>query len=275
MVEYKDIEKANSEIKTMDLERTNKKTGQTTVTKYAEVSERVLAYRKVYPNRRIETEIIELTENSILMKATIYNDENEILATGYARETKAGIINSISMVENCETSAVGRALGFAGFGIDGGIASEEEIQKVEDYKMANKKIEVYEKMYISEIDAITILKSAIAELMRKQGIIKVELEKKVEQNLWTSLEELNYNQLGRLENKLKSINNKNSDWHDLYNKNSKIKDVVSENQEIIYKSSLYKFGQLALKQAGEDEIKRNDILEYYLESGVDLTKEIN
>lgn len=274
MIEYKDIEKANSEIKAIDYERTNKKTGEKVVTKYANVNERVLAYRKIYPNRRIETEILEITEDKIRMKATVYNDENEILATGHAGEVKGGIINTVSMIENCETSAVGRALGFAGFGIDGGIASEQEMQKVEEYKLANKKVEIYDKMYIAEKDAITIIKTAIAELMRKQGIIKEELERKIRQILWTSLEDLNYSQLGMLEAKLKSINNNTSDWHDLYNKNSKIKDVVPANQEVIYKSSKYKFGQLALKQAGEDEIKRNAIIDDYLDSGVDLTKEI-
>ena len=274
MIEYKDIEKANGEIKTIDLERTSKKTGKTTITKYAEVSERVLAYRKVYPNRRIETEILELTENSIRMKATVYNDENEILATGHAGETKEGIINNVSMIENCETSAVGRALGFAGFGIDGGIASEQEMKKVEEYKLNNRKIEVYDKMYISESDAITILKAAIGELMRKQGIVKQELEVAVRNQTWTELDDLNYQQLGMLEGKLKTINSTSSDWHNLYNKNSKIKDVVPKNQEVIYKSSQYRFGQLALKQAGEDEIKRNAIIDSYLDSGVDLTKEI-
>ena len=274
MIEYKDIEKANGEIKTIDLERTSKKTGETTITKYAEVRERVLAYRKVYPNRRIETEILELTENSIRMKATVYNDENEILATGHAGETKAGIINNVSMIENCETSAVGRALGFAGFGIDGGIASEQEMKKVEEYKLNNRKIEVYDKMYISESDAITILKAAIGELMRKQGIVKQELEVAVRNQTWTELDDLNYQQLGMLEGKLKTINNTSSDWHNLYNKNSKIKDVVPKNQEVVYKSSQYRFGQLALKQAAEDEIKRNAIIDSYLDSGVDLTKEI-
>ena len=272
MVEYKDIEKANSEIKTIDIKRKSKDGEK--ITKYAGVNERVLAYRKIYPNRRIETEIQEITENSIRMKAIVYNEENEILATGHAGETKSGSINSVSMIENCETSAVGRALGFAGFGIDGGIASEQEMQKVEDYRIANKKIEIYDKIYISEIDAITIIKGAIGELMRKQGIVKHELEIAVRNQTWTELEELNYQQLGMLESKLKTINNTSSDWHKLYNKNPKIKDVVPENQEIVYKSSMYKFGILALKQAGDDEIKRNAIIDYYLESGVDITKEI-
>ena len=273
MINYADIEKANSEIKTIDINRKNKD-GEVKTTKYAGVSERVLAYRKVYPNRRIETEIQEITENSIRIKAVVYNEENEILATGHAGEVKSGMINSVSMIENCETSAVGRALGFAGFGIDGGIASEQEMQKVEEYKLANKKIEIYDKIYISEIDAITTAKAAIGELMRKQGVVKQELEVAVRNQTWTELEDLNYQQLGMLENKLKTINSTTSDWHNLYNKNSKIKDVVPLNQEVIYKSTRYRFGQLALKKVGEDEIKRNAIIDDYFDSGIDLTKEI-
>ncbi len=263
MIEYKDIEKANSEIKKTDIKGKE----------YAGVSERIIAFRKVYPNGRINTEIINSTDNTVTMIAKVYN-ESELLATGHASEEKQGLVNKISMLENCETSAVGRALGFCGFGVDNGIASEQELKKVEDYKLLNKKIEIYEKMYITESDAITILKTAIGDLMRKQGIVKQELETIVRNQTWTELDELNYQQLGMLENKLKTINSVCSDWHNLYNKNPKIKEVVPENQEVIYKSSKYKFGQLALKQAGEDEIKRNAIIEDYLDSGIDLTKEI-
>ena len=264
MIEYNQIQKANSEIKKTDIK------GK----KYAEVSERVIAFRKVYPNGRIETEIINTDGETVTMIAKVFNDEDKQIATGHASEIKKGTVNSVSMLENCETSAIGRALGFCGFGIDNGIAREQEITKVKNYELENKKIEIYDKMFITEKDGITILKTVIADLMRKQGIIKDELDKKIKQTVWTGLEELNYNQLGILEGKLKTVNNKNSDWHELYNQNSKIKDVVPENQEVIYKSSMYKFGLLALKQAGEDEIKRNAIIDSYLDSGIDLTKEI-
>lgn len=264
MIEYNQIQKANSEIKKTDIKGKE----------YAEVSERVIAFRKVYPNGRIETEIINTDGETVTMIAKVFNDEDKQIATGHASEIKKGTVNSVSMLENCETSAIGRALGFCGFGIDNGIASEQEITKVKNYELENKKIEIYDKMFITEKDGITILKTAIADLMRKQGIIKDELDKKIKQTVWTGLEELNYNQLGILEGKLKTVNNKNSDWHELYNQNSKIKDVVPENQEVIYKSSMYKFGLLALKQAGEDEIKRNAIIDSYLDSGIDLTKEI-
>lgn len=264
MVEYRQIEKANSEIKKTDIKGKQ----------YAGVSERVVAFRKVYPNGRILTDIISIDDTKVTMTAKIYNEDSDLIATGHASEEKKGLVNSVSMLENCETSAIGRALGFCGFGIDDGIASEQEMEKVEDYNLNNKKIEIYDKMYVSEKDAIKVVKASILDLMRKFGIIQQELKNKVWHQLWTTPEELNYTQLGMLETKLKTVNNTSSEWHDLYNKNTKIKEVVPVNQEVIYASSQYKFGKLALAQAGEDEMKKQEIINSYLDAGIDLTKEI-
>lgn len=261
-MEYKDIEKVNQEIKKTDIK------GK----KYAEVSERVLAFRKLNPNGRIITEIIDKTENDVTIKATVYAENEKELATGYASEVKKGLVNSISMLENCETSAIGRALGFCGFGIDNGIASGQDMQKVEEFKKKNKKEEIYDNMFISYEEAIKIVKIAINELCRKQGIVVSDLSSLMNKELWTTLEELNLQQLKRLELELSKINNKTHKWHELYNQNSKIKNVVPENQEVVYKSSLYVFGQEALKQAGDDELLKQKIIDSYLELGIDLTK---
>lgn len=263
-MEYKDLEQVNSEIKKTDIK------GK----KYAEVSERILAFRKLNPNGKIVTEIIDKTENDVTIKATIYDENEKILATGYAGEVKKGLVNSISMLENCETSAIGRALGFCGYGIDNGIASGQDMEKVEQYKIKNKREEIYTNMYISYEEAMNIVKTAINDLCRKQGVIVPDLSLKINQELWCSLEELNLQQLKRLEIELSKINNKTHKWHDLYNQNQKIKSVVPENQEVVYKSSSYKFGQEALKQAGEDELLKGQIIDGYLELGTDLTKVI-
>lgn len=263
-MEYKEIEKVNAEIKKTDIK------GK----KYAEVSERILAFRKLNPNGKILTEIIDRTENEVTVKATIIG-ENEIeLATGYASEVKKGLVNSISMLENCETSAIGRALGFCGFGIDNGIASGQDMQKVEDFKKQNKKEEIYDKMFISYDTAIKFVKTSINDLCRKQGIVGSELAVIINRDLWSTIEELNLQQLKRLENELTQVNNKTHKWHELYNQNSKIKNVVPENQEVIYKSSHYMYGQEALKQAGDDELLKSRIIDDYIELGTDLTKVI-
>ena len=263
-MEYKDIEKVNQEIKKTDIKGKQ----------YAEVSERILAFRKLNPNGKIITEIVDKTENDVTIKAIVCDENKEILATGYANEVKKGLVNSISMLENCETSAIGRALGFCGFGIDNGIASGQDMQKVEEFKKKNKKEEIYIDMFISYDEAVKITKIAINELCRKQGIVVTDLSSLMNKELWTTLEELNLQQLKRLEIELSKINNKTHKWHELYKQNSKIKNVVPENQEVIYKSSSYMFGQEALKQAKDDELLKQKIIDSYLELGTDLTKTI-
>lgn len=263
-MEYKDIEKVNLEIKKTDIKGKE----------YAGVSERILAFRKLNPNGKIITDIIDRTESEVTIKATIYDENEKKLSTGYASEVKKGLVNSVSMLENCETSAIGRALGFCGFGIDNGIASDQDMQKVEEYKQRNKKEEIYTNMFISYDEAVKIVKIAINELCRKQGIVVTDLSSLMNKELWTTLEELNLQQLKRLEVELSKINNVTHKWHELYNQNSKIKNVVPENQEVIYRSSSYMFGQEALKQAKDDELLKQKIIDTYLELGTDLTKTV-
>lgn len=108
---------------------------------YAQVHERVMAFRSIYPNGRIETTIERLDVDLCVIKATVKDEEGGILSTGYASENKnSSYINKTSYVENCETSAVGRALGLAGFGINAGIASAEEVTKAEAEQLRNKPI---------------------------------------------------------------------------------------------------------------------------------------
>lgn len=128
-VTFEDIQKANKQIKTMKIARIDKKTGKTVTKEYAEVAQRLKAYRTVYPTGSIITEMISNENGICVFKAKVYDEDNNILATGTASENqKASFINQTSYIENCETSAVGRALGIAGFGIDTSISSAEEVQ---------------------------------------------------------------------------------------------------------------------------------------------------
>ena len=66
--------------------------------------------------------------DSIIIKCVIRNKDGNIVSTGYAQEEKTtSFVNETSFVENCETSAVGRALGFLGIGIKDSIASADEL----------------------------------------------------------------------------------------------------------------------------------------------------
>lgn len=96
--------------------------------KYVPVHQRVKMFRETYKNSSIRTSIENINDDSVLVKAEIRID-GELVATGHAFErTDFSEINTKSLIENCETSAVGRALGFFGIGIENGIASQDEIK---------------------------------------------------------------------------------------------------------------------------------------------------
>lgn len=99
---------------------------------YVQVNDRVQGFRKLFPMGTIRTEmVVYIPDDYCVFKAEIFNDCDILLATGYAQETveKNKNINRTSMLENCETSAVGRALGFVGIGSVESIASADEVNK--------------------------------------------------------------------------------------------------------------------------------------------------
>ena len=94
---------------------------------YVMVNKRVQAFRELCPTGTIRTEIVEMDEDFVCIKAEVL-DGDRLLSTGMAFENKnASYINKTSYIENCETSAVGRALGFLGIGNYDSMASAEEV----------------------------------------------------------------------------------------------------------------------------------------------------
>lgn len=133
-MKFEDIQKANASIVTTDIKGKQ----------YSEVNQRIKAFRMLYPEGTIETGIVSLENGVCVMRANIYSniyktkidDSGEIvldiqkilLGTGTAYEKEnSTFINKTSYIENCETSAVGRALAMCGIGIDTSIASAEEV----------------------------------------------------------------------------------------------------------------------------------------------------
>lgn len=99
---------------------------------YAAVNGRINAFRRLYPQGFISTEILSMDAGVVVMKATCgyyENGQSVVLGTGMAYEREGSSnINKTSYIENCETSAVGRALGMAGIGVTTAVASSEEVQ---------------------------------------------------------------------------------------------------------------------------------------------------
>ena len=119
-MEYNELKKINDE-----MPRTQLDNGKM----YAEVPQRVQAFRKLFPNGGIVTELISDVNGVATIKATITDSNGMVLACGHAfEERKSNMINNTSYLENAETSAVGRALGFLGIGSEASIASAEEVR---------------------------------------------------------------------------------------------------------------------------------------------------
>ena len=118
-MKYLDLAIANEQIKTTDIKGKE----------YAEVNQRIKAFRMVYPQGIIETRLLSNENGVCIFRAEIMNEKGQLLGTGTAYEKEdSSFINKTSYIENCETSAVGRALGMCGFGIDVSVASAEEVQ---------------------------------------------------------------------------------------------------------------------------------------------------
>lgn len=97
---------------------------------YIPVNERIKYFRSsdTYKDWSIETDIVSMTDTSVIMKTFIKDPSGRVVATGYSAEDRnASQINATSMIENAETSAVGRALGMLGIGIDTSVASADEV----------------------------------------------------------------------------------------------------------------------------------------------------
>ena len=95
---------------------------------YVEVNERIKYFRENYKDFCLESDVLEKTATSVMIKATIRDADGNIRATGIAEEIKGTtFINKTSYVENCETSAWGRALANLGIGIDTSVASANEV----------------------------------------------------------------------------------------------------------------------------------------------------
>lgn len=102
---------------------------ETALKDYVEVNTRIMKFYEKYPEGRILTEIVKWENEVIVMKATAYRSNDDTPAsTGYAYEKEgSSFINKTSALENCETSAVGRALAILGFEIKKSVASKEEV----------------------------------------------------------------------------------------------------------------------------------------------------
>lgn len=113
------IANANKNLPTINIQGKN----------YVMVKDRVVAFRKNFPDWSIVTEIVSMDELQVTMKATVADETGRVIGTGHAQEIFGSTnINKTSAVENCESSCIGRAVGLAcAIGIDDSFGSADEI----------------------------------------------------------------------------------------------------------------------------------------------------
>lgn len=113
---------------------------------YETVEERLEKFIKDYPDFRIETQLVSVTDQRFVVQAWLYRTfaDNVPYSSGLAYEeiTSRGV-NATSALENCETSAIGRALANAGYATKGKRASREEMAKVARTRISEAKSQPY------------------------------------------------------------------------------------------------------------------------------------
>ena len=132
---------------------------------YVEVKERLKHFRKTYKHEYgLITNVLNHNSDSILIKAEIIDKTTGfIVADGIAFEEAASFINKGNYVENCQTSAWGRALGNFGIGLDSSVSSYEESANWKLNDVPVQPVQQYEE------DGIT---------MKKGTKLKVDLDQK-------------------------------------------------------------------------------------------------
>lgn len=168
-MEYKKLEEINKKLETMDIKGKD----------YVQVNERIKAFWELCPNGKIKTDILSLENGMCIIQAKVYENyqDSEPRATGIAYEKEGStFINKTSFIENCETSAVGRALGNAGIGIDTSVASYEEVQNAIVQQDGEKKINsTYATALINSIkNNMLDVNGTDKEVLAKYGYEKVE-----------------------------------------------------------------------------------------------------
>ncbi len=161
------------------------------VNDYVQVNERIEKFYEKYPEGSIQTEIQSVVDGVVIFKAYAYRDREDTRpATGHAYEKEnSSFINKTSYIENCETSAVGRALAMLGFEIKKSIASKEEVENAKLQQQPTK---------ISSQQLDILLK-----LLVDKGITDEAVQKTMEIYKVNDLSELNEMQYGQILRKLK------------------------------------------------------------------------
>jgi len=171
---------------------TEKKTVSIHGKEYKPVALRVSEFRgsELYNGWSIITDMVQSEGDMVVIKASVLNDADRIIATGYAEEVRGSTnINKTSALENCETSAIGRALACLGLaGTEYASADEVSNAITQQNIMAATEGFVRMNQCIREnLDSIVTIKAAIAmQEFQKGAEAWFELDNDVKKELWAA-----------------------------------------------------------------------------------------
>lgn len=138
---------------------------------YIPVNERLLHFRsnEDYKRWQIHEEIVSVNDNEGIFKVTIYDNNGVVMASAHSQEYRdSSSINKTSFLENGFTSALGRALGYLGIGIDVSIASANEV--------GNAVINQDDKKWLTEQQLNATLKGTAEQAQKVLSAFKMKKE---------------------------------------------------------------------------------------------------
>lgn len=139
---------------------------------YLTVAKRVGMFREKHPEYTLQTEVIQRTEEYVVVKATIANEQSRVIATGHSEEyRKASQINRTSALENAETSAIGRALAAFGFGGTEFASADEVANAIGQQKASVKPVtqDVWDKLDAEEQKFLQTIADTVRGALESQG----------------------------------------------------------------------------------------------------------
>lgn len=145
---------------------------------YVQVNERIEKFYEKYPDGSIQTEIISNQNGEIIFKAYAFRDREDTRpATGHAMEREGSTyINKTSHIENCETSAVGRALAMLGFEIKKSVASREEVAnaKIQQEELSKKITKEQADVLLKVFENLNIAEKDVKKSLANMGVSTVQ-----------------------------------------------------------------------------------------------------
>ena len=146
---------------------------------YEPVESRIHKFWAEHPDGRIHTEIVLINETEIVIKASVFADRDDPrpVAIDFAQETRnSSPVNKLSFVENCATSAIGRALATYAYSPKGKRPSREEMEKVARGTISN------DRNWDNELIALVAEKNLVGlRALRKDAVRSLQPKEFIQQ----------------------------------------------------------------------------------------------